>query len=141
MGFSTIAAAAILGVTLCMAVEIVTTDLLPTVEDINASYGTMKDRIQKQLQTDIAVTMVTRPENGTDYTYNISVKNTGSNTLLTDNFLILINGSESQFTCSHQHLYPENIVHFHVVSQTSGGENRIKIITNNGIAVYYTYRE
>ena len=141
MGFSTIAAAAILGVTLCMAVEIITTDLLPTIEDINASYGTMKDRIQEQLQTDIAVTTVTRLDNGTEYAYNISVQNTGSRTLPTDNFMILINGSESQFTCSHQYLYPENIIQFHVVSQASGGENRIKVITNNGIAAYYTYRE
>lgn len=134
-----IAAAAILGITLFMAVEIVTTDLLPTIEDINTSYGRMKDRIQNQLQTAITITLVEQSNNATDYAYNITVLNTGSSTLPTDNFVILINGSECHFICSNQYLYPKNIAYFHVVNQTSRGAKRMKVITNNGIAAYYTY--
>jgi len=139
MGFSLIAAAAILGLTLFMAVEIITSELLPTIEDMNKSYGDMKDRYQNQLQSDINITMVLQSPNGSNYDYNISVKNTGSATLFTKDFQILINGSEYQFTCSRENLYPENIVFFHIMNVAGSGSQRVKVITNNGIADYYTY--
>ena len=139
MGFSLIAAAAILGLTLFMAVEIITSELLPTIEDMNKSYGDMKDRYQNQLQSDINITMVLQSPNGSNYDYNISVKNTGSATLFTKDFQILINGSEYQFTCSRANLYPENIVFFQIMNIAGNGSQRVKVITNNGIADYYTY--
>jgi len=139
MGFSLIAAAAILGLTLFMAVEIITSEVLPTIEDMNKSYGDMKDRYQNQLQSDINITMVLQSPNGSNYDYNISVKNTGSATLFTKDFQILINGSEYQFTCSRENLYPENIVFFQIMNVAGSGSQRVKVITNNGIADYYTY--
>lgn len=139
MGFSVIAAAAILGLTLFMAVEIIASDLLPSIEDMNKSYGEMKERHQNQLQSDINITMVLQSANGSNYDYNISVKNTGSATLFTKDFQILINGSEYQFTCSHKNLFPENTVYFHIVNVAGDGSQRLKVITNNGIADYYTY--
>jgi archaellum component FlaF (FlaF/FlaG flagellin family) len=139
MGFSLIASAAILGVTLFMAVEIITTNILPTIEDINDSYGDMKNRVRDQIQTDINITAVTLSLNGTNFDYNISVKNTGSVTLNTDEFTILINGTAYQSTCSHLYLHPENIVFFQVVNVTGTGATRIKVITNNGIADYYSF--
>ena len=139
MGFSVIAAAAILGLTLFMAVEIIASDLLPTIEDMNKSYDDMKDRHQNQLQSDINITTALRSANGLNYDYNISVKNTGSATLFTKDFQILINGSEYQFTCSRENLYPENTVYFYILNVEGAGSQRLKIITNNGIADYYTY--
>jgi len=139
MGFSLIASAAILGVTLFMAVEIVTSDLLPTIEGINDSYGDMNNRLRDQIQTDINITRVTRLENGTNYNYNITVQNTGSVTLNTEDFMILINGTVYQSTCSHRYLYPESTVFFQVVNIAGVGATRIKVITNNGIADYYAY--
>lgn len=139
MGFSVIAAAAILGLTLFMAVEIIASDLLPTIEDMNKSYDELKERHQNQLQSDINITIVLRSANGSNYDYNISVKNTGSATLFTNDFEILINGSEYQFTCPRENLYPENTVYFHIMNVASAGSQRVKVITNNGIADYYTY--
>ena len=141
MGFSLIAATAILGITLFMAVEIIVNDLLPTMEEINTSYTTMKDRMQEQLHTNINITTVVRSVNGTSYNYNISVENTGSITLLTDNFIILVDGTVCPFSCSGEYLYPENIVYFFVENQAGEGEKRLKIITNNGIASFYTSGE
>jgi len=139
MGFSVIAAAAMLGLTLFMAVEIIASDLLPTIEDMNKSYDEMKERHQEQLQSEINITIVLRSANGSNYDYNISVKNTGSATLYTKDFQIIINGSTSQFTCSREYLYPENTVYFRIVNVEGAGSQRLKIITNNGIADYYTY--
>jgi archaellum component FlaF (FlaF/FlaG flagellin family) len=139
MGFSLIAAAAILGLTLFMAVEIITSDLLPTIEDMNKSYGEMKERHLNQLQSDINLTSVVRSVNGSNYDYNISVKNTGSATLFPTDFQILINGSAYQFSGSSETLYPENTVFFQIMNVAGAGSQRVKVITNNGIADYYTY--
>jgi archaellum component FlaF (FlaF/FlaG flagellin family) len=139
MGFSLIAAAAVLGFTLFMAVDIITSDLLPTIEDVNDSYGDMKERIREQLQTDINITTIAWSANGSNYDYNISVQNTGSVTLSTEDFIILINGSEFHFTCSHKHLYPENTAYFRVVDVAGEGAKRMKVIANHGIADYYAY--
>ena len=138
MGFSLIASAAILGVTLFMAAEIINSDLLPTIEDINDSYDSMKDRLRDQVQTDVNITAVSRSFNGSNYDYNISVQNTGSVTLTTEDFVILINGTTYQFTCTHSYVHPENTVYFQVVNVAGAGVKRLKVITNNGIADYYT---
>lgn len=122
-----------------MAVEIITSELLPTLEDINDSYSEMKQRFEDQLQTDINITLVTSSVNGSNYDYNISLHNTGSVTLVTEDFIILINGSEYEFTCSHSYLYPENTVDFQVVNVAGAGAKRVKVIANNGIADYYAY--
>jgi archaellum component FlaF (FlaF/FlaG flagellin family) len=139
MGFSLIAAAAILGFTLFMAAEIITSDVLPTIEGINDSYGDMKDRLHDQLQTDINISAVSRLFNGANYDYNISVQNTGSVTLYTEDFMILINGTGYPITCSHRYLHPENTVYFRIVNVAGAEAKRIKVISNNGIADYYAY--
>jgi archaellum component FlaF (FlaF/FlaG flagellin family) len=139
MGFSLTASAAILGVTLFMAAEIITSTLLPTIEGINDSYGDMNDRLKDQIQTDITIIGINRSGNGTNFDYNITVKNTGSVTLNTEDFMILINGTAYQSSCSHRYLHPENIVFFQVKNVTGAGESRIKVITNNGIAEYYAF--
>ncbi len=141
MGFSLIAAAAILGFTLFMGVEIIVSDLLPTIEEINISYAEMNERIQEQCHTGINITLVERILNDTNYVYTISVQNTGSTTLRTTDFIVLINGSQYDYLVSRQYLYPDNTIDFDVVNQVDGGVLRIKVITNNGIADYYTYSE
>lgn len=141
MGFSLIAAAAILGFTLFMGVEILASDLLPTIEGITTSYAEMKYRLHQQLHTGINITLVERVLNGTNYQYTISVQNTGSITLHSSDFTVLLDGSQVNFSVSSQYLYPENVIYFQVIDQGSEAEKRIKVITNNGIADYYTYRE
>jgi archaellum component FlaF (FlaF/FlaG flagellin family) len=139
MGFSLIAAAAILGVTLFMAVEIIVSDLLPTIEEMNTAYVEMKDRVNEQIQTGISITGVSRTLNGTIFEYTLSVENTGSITLCTNDFVILINGSKCDFSCSYDYLYPANNASFVVSNQIGDGLKRMKVITNNGIEDYYTY--
>jgi archaellum component FlaF (FlaF/FlaG flagellin family) len=139
MGFSLIASAAILAVTLFMAVEIISGSLLPTLEGINTSYGELKDRLQNQIQTDIKISNVSRSFTGSNYDYNITVQNTGSVTLATEKFIVLFNGTTHPATCSRTYLYPDETVYFSVVNVSGNGPTRIKIITNNGIADYYTY--
>jgi archaellum component FlaF (FlaF/FlaG flagellin family) len=139
MGFSLIASAAILAVTLFMAVEIITGALLPTLDGINTSYGQLKNRLADQIQTDINITTVSRSANGVNYNYNITVQNTGSVTLRTEKFAVLVNGIEYPASCSCIYLYPQNTGYFSLMNATGEGATRIKIISDNGIADYYTY--
>ena len=139
MGFSLIAAAAILAVTFFMAVEIITGALLPTLDGINTSYGQLKNRLTDQIQTDINITTVSRSASGVNFNYNITVQNTGSVTLKTEKFVVLVNGIEYPASCTCSYLYPQNTGYFSLTNVTGGGAARIKIISDNGIADYFTY--
>jgi len=136
MGLSLAAAAAIIGVSILVAMGILTENLLPTTTDIYDSYKEMKGRYVDQIQTDIIISGVTNSSNGTNYDINITVENTGSTNLETRYFNILINGESQEFTCSSPCLFPENEAYFNV-NDISGGDKRLKIVTNNGISDYY----
>ena len=60
MGFSLIASTVVIGVSILLAVEILTGNILPAVSDINDSYKDMKNRAVEQVQTDINITGVTK---------------------------------------------------------------------------------
>ncbi len=139
MGFSLVAAAAIIGVSALMVIELIVGTTIPTITDIHDSFDDMKDRAIDQVQTDINITDVTSEVNGSNYDINVTVENTGSITLKTSYFNILINGTENQFTCSKSYLHPENEIYFNVSSLTGSGKRILKVVTNNGISDYYEF--
>ena len=139
MGFSLVAAAAIIGVSILMAIEILAGTTIPTITDVYDSFDDMRDRAIDQVQTDINITDVTSEANGSNYDINITVENIGSTTLETVYFNILINGVEKQFTCSKSYLHPENEVYFNVSSLQGTGDRRLKVVTDNGISDYYDF--
>ena len=139
MGFSLVAAAAIISVSIVMAIEIFVGTTIPTVTDVHDSFNEMKDRAIDQVQTDINITDISSETNGSNYDINITVENTGSTTLETAYFNILINGTKKVFTCSNSYLFPENEVYFNVSSLQGTGERRLKIVTDNGISDYYEF--
>ena len=59
MGFSLVAATAIIGVGLVMAIEILVGTTLPTMTDVHESLKDMKNRAIDQIQTQISITDVT----------------------------------------------------------------------------------
>jgi len=139
MGFSLVAAAAIIGVSIVMAIEIIVGTTIPTITDVHDSFDDMRDRAINQVQTDINITDVTSEVNGSNYDINITVENIGSITLETTYFNILVNGTEMEFTCSKSYLHPENEIYFNVSSLESTGPRRLKIVTDNGISDYYDF--
>jgi len=139
MGFSLVAAAAIIGVSIVMAIEIIVGTTIPTLTDTYDSLDEMRDRAIEQIQTDINITSVTSEANGSDFDINITLENTGSTTLETSYFNILINGTDKDFTCSNLYLHPKNQVYFNVSSLVSTGPRRLKIITDNGISDYFDF--
>ena len=139
MGFSLVGAFAIIGVSILMVFGIFTGDLLPAITDYNDAYDNMKDRIIDQVQTDISITNVTTPSNGSNYDLNFTVENTGGCTLKTDDFNVLINGTSRSFSCESSYLYIDSSVFFNVTNLPGSGERRLKVVTDNGICDYYTY--
>lgn len=138
MGFSLVAATAIIGVSMMVATGTLIGSLLPMVTDINDSYDDMKDRAIEQVQTDITITSVTNT-GGSTYDLNITVENTGSVVLETSYFNILINGTSQQFTCSKSYLYPENEVYLNITNLEGTGTKKLKVVTDNGISDYYEH--
>ena len=139
MGFSISAAAAIIGVAILISFELIVADVIPTVTDTYDAYDEMRDRAIDQIQTDINITSISTPANDSNYDLNVTVENTGSITLETENFNILINGTSHSFTCSKTYLHPEKQVYFKVTNLAGVGSRRLKIVADNGISDYYTY--
>lgn len=137
MGFSTIAATAILGGSCIMMITIFSGGILPTISDYHEAFKNMEDRAVERLHTNINIINVTNTS-GIYYDLNITVKNTGRITLETADFTILINGVKEQFNCSKSYLYPEKEVIF-TLNLTGSGLKGIKTITENGILDYEEY--
>ena len=139
MGFSLIASAVILSISIAMAVEIFTGDVFPTVDHINTAYEDLKDRIDTQAHTNINITSITRLANNDTYDYTIIVQNTGSVTLPTATMTILFNGTREPFTASAAYLYPESTATFSVHGIAGASSKRVKVVTKNAIADYLIY--
>ena len=139
MGFSLVAAFAVIGVSILIAIEIFIGSLLPAITDIDDSYNDMVDRTVDRVQTDINITGVSVSVNGSNYDHNITLENTGSVTLNTDDFTILINGTFQQFSCLDTYLYPEKETYFNISNLPGSGIKRLKVITDNSISDYYEY--
>lgn len=137
MGFSTIAATAILGGSCIMMITIFSGGILPTISDYHEAFKNMEDRAVERLHTNINIINVTNTS-GIYYDLNITVKNTGRITLETADFTILINGVKEQFNCSKSYLYPEKDAIF-TLNLTGSGLKGIKAITENGILDYEEY--
>lgn len=139
MGFSISAAAAIIGVSVLMIVEISLGTLLPVYMDIQESYGDMRDRAVEELQTSIAITETNTTVNASGYDLNVTLENSGSTVVDTRYLHVLIDGVSVSFSCDHSYIYPENNVFILVNGLSGSGENKVKIITENGISCYDSY--
>ena len=137
MGFSLVAAAAIIGVSILISLELMIGTTIPTLTDMYDSYDEMKDRSIDQFQTNINITSVTTWDNGTNFDLNFTVNNTGSITLKANYFNVLVNGTRHTFTCEKPYLYPDKQIWFNVTNLPGGtASHRLKVVTDNGISDY-----
>jgi archaellum component FlaF (FlaF/FlaG flagellin family) len=139
MGFSLIAASAIIGASMLIALGVLTGGILPTMTDFRDSYADMKDRAVDRVQTDIDITTASTAPNASNYDLNFTVNNTGSITLDISDFTVLINGTSQSFSCSESYIYLENDAYFYVYNQSGTGLKKLKVIANNGVSDYYEY--
>lgn len=139
MGLSLSAAAAIIGVSLVISLELMLGSIIPAVNNYSYSFDDMKNRAIDQVQTDINISNIVTSANISNYDLNITVENTGSIVLQPGDFNILINGTNKDFYCRKSYLYPEEECYFEIYDLTGEGARRIKVVTNNGISEYDKY--
>ncbi|HEC81515.1 MAG TPA: hypothetical protein ENI42_03705 [Thermoplasmatales archaeon] len=138
MGFSTIAAAAIIGVCVLMALNTFSGSVIPALSELNDAYEELGDRMVKRVHTEVVITGVSATS-GTPFDLLITVKNNGSETLETSKFTVLVNGTLYSFSCSTSFLYPENTAVFTVSGLTERGVKRVKVVCENGVSDYAEY--
>jgi archaellum component FlaF (FlaF/FlaG flagellin family) len=139
MGFSVTASSGIIGISILVIIEISVGSIYPAYQDVTEAYKEMKDRCLEQLHTDLRIVSVNTTINGTGYDLNITVENTGSIIIDATKCHVLINGTLYQFQVTNEYIYPETQEHL-ILFQLPGTNNqRLKIITKNGISDYFTY--
>jgi archaellum component FlaF (FlaF/FlaG flagellin family) len=134
MGLSTVAATAIIGVSLLMVISIFTGGVMPTLSDYREAFKNMESRATDRVQTSINITTIANTS-GVFYDLNVTVENDGGISLETADFTVLINGTNKPFNCTESYLYPGRDCIF-TVNLTGTGLKRIKVITGNGISDY-----
>lgn len=137
MGFSTVAATAILGGSIVLSLTIFSGSVLPTMSEYHDSFRELEQRSIARLQTNINITNITNTS-GLFYDLNITVRNIGSTTLKTSDFTFLINGTKQSYNISANYIFPENEEIF-TLNLTGTGLKQIKVVTENGISIYEEY--
>lgn len=137
MGFSLSASFAVIGVSILISLEIFIGAIIPTIDDIDKSYDEKISRGINKIQTDINISNVFTAANLSNYDYNISIENSGSITLKTNEFIVLINGKSYDYVCEDLYLFPESETNFLVYNISGSGSIRLKILAENGISDYY----
>jgi archaellum component FlaF (FlaF/FlaG flagellin family) len=136
MGFSLVAAFSIICVSVFIAFEIFSVQVLPVFNDCESSYSSKVNRYLDKLDTKIIIEEVILSNNLSNYDYNISVNNTGEKTLRTNDFNIIIDGKIYDFVCNETYLLPLNQANFYIYNVTGTGDIRLKVVTGNGIKDY-----
>lgn len=140
MGFSVSAAAAIIGVSCLIALEIFGGTLLPASTALYYAHSDFKKRAIQEMQTDFSITSIATTANGTGHhDLNITLENTGSSVIRCQKSSIIINGTLHNFSYSTTYVYPLKSVNFSVYNLSYTGQVRVKIISNYGVSTYEEY--
>ena len=106
----------------------------------DASYE--KNEMQvKRLQTDVLIDSSTPVGSAALYYLTITVSNTGSMTLKSDELNVLVDGTIQSyiFAPTATTWTPDGTITLTVEELSGGGSHRVKVITENGISDYDTY--
>ena len=136
MGFSLSAAFAIIGMSIFVAIEIFSTQFSPVIYDFENSNSELIERYLEKIETNINITEVNATSNLTNYDFNITIENTGSTVLKTNEINVLINGNVESFQCNDNYIIPCVETYLILKNLNYSGIVRVKIITGNGIEEY-----
>lgn len=106
----------------------------------DASYEQNEMQI-KRLQTDILMDSSIPSGSAASYNLTITLSNTGSETLRSDELNILVDGIIESYTFAPTTTTwtPDETITLTVAGLSGGGSHRVKVITENGISDYDTY--
>ena len=106
----------------------------------DASYEQNEMQV-KRLQTDVVIDSSTPTGSAASYNLTLTVSNTGSETLKSDELNVLVDGivQSYSFTPTTTTWTPDGTISLIVTGLSGGGSHRVKMITENGISDYDTY--
>ena len=106
----------------------------------DASYEQNEMQV-KRLQTDIVLDSSTPAGSGASYNLTLTVSNTGSETLRSDELNVLVDGIIESYTFAPTTTTwtPDGAITLIVSGLSGGGSHRVKVVTENGISDYDTY--
>ena len=106
----------------------------------DASYEKNEMQI-KRLQTDILIDDSTPAGSAASYDLTVTISNTGSETLRSDELDILIDGTIQSYTFLPVTTTwtPDEMKTLTVTGLSGAGSHRVKVVTENGISDYDTY--
>jgi archaellum component FlaF (FlaF/FlaG flagellin family) len=139
MGLSVVAVAALVVVSICISVEVLSSNLLPSFDDMNDSFSELKKRRVDSVQSALNITDVAVVINGSNFDYNITVENMGSISLKMSDFVVLVNGTSCMFSCSLEYLHARVVDVISVYDVSFDSPVRFKIVTNTGVEAYYEF--
>ena len=107
----------------------------------DASYEKIEMQV-KRLQTDIVIDNSTPVGSAASYNLTVNVSNSGSETLRSDELDILIDGTIQPYTFSPTTTTwtPDEVKTLIVAELSGAGSHRVKVVTENGVSDYDTYR-
>jgi len=106
----------------------------------DASYDQNEMQI-KRLQTDIVIDISTPTGSAASYDLALTITNTGSKTLKSDELNVLVDGiiQTYTFTPTTTTWTPDEKKILLIEGLSGGGAHRVKVVTENGISDYDTY--
>jgi len=106
----------------------------------DASYEQNEMQI-KRLQTDILMDSSIPSGSAASYNLTITLSNTGSETLRSDELNILVDGIIESYTFAPTTTTwtPDGIITLTVAGLSGNGSHRVKVVAENGISDYDTY--
>ena len=106
----------------------------------DASYEQNEMQI-KRLQTDIVIDSSTPAGSAASYNLTLTVSNTGSETLKSDELNVLVDGIMQTYTFAPTTTTwtPDGAIALTLEGLSGGGSHRVKVVTENGISDYDTY--
>jgi archaellum component FlaF (FlaF/FlaG flagellin family) len=139
MGYSVVAGAGIIGMAIFISLEIFAGGIFPSFSDYENAYTLMTDRKIEQINSNITIVDVTVTAYDDNYNHSIIIENTGSITLPTNVFTIMLNGIVQTFNSSDVYIYPEKISYFNLSDIPGDGNQKLKVVSGKGINDYYEY--
>jgi len=142
MGFSTTAAFTIIFVFSLAVFGLVYSVTTDTAKMYVSELREKKESIESASNTRLELISLNATATSSG-THNVTVvlKNTGTTTLDVQNFDILIDGVKYGFDYNRTKLYPETSVEIkaYQIPGGNGKSHRLKIVADNGYAIYTTY--
>lgn len=142
MGFSTTAAFTIIFVFSLVVFGIIYEVVSDTAKMYVSELREKKERIEEVSNTRLEYVSVNAiTATASSHNLTVVVKNTGTTTLDLGNFDLLVDGVRYGFDFNRSRLYPETAVELNAyyLPGGNGTSHRLKIVADNGYALYTTY--